>query len=87
MTWRVARSPHTVDLITSMPVEGQLAFLDLLEALEVDPFAVTEPYGLDPHGADDKTVRQGSFGDFGLAVVFVNPVTARISVLSLTWTG
>ncbi|MGW0188133.1 hypothetical protein ACWDV7_20510 [Streptomyces sp. NPDC003362] len=82
MTWRVTRSPHTVDSILALPVEAQLALLDLIEALEVDPYAVTEPYGI-----DDKITRQARFGEHGLMVMLVNPLTERITPLSLIWTG
>ena len=82
MTWRVTRSPHTLDLIEALPLDGQLALLDLIEALEVDPYTATEPYGI-----DDKTVRQAGFGGHGLAVLYVNTYTERITILSLIWTG
>jgi hypothetical protein len=82
VTWHVTRSPHTIDLITALPVEAQLALLDLIEALEVDPYAATEPYGI-----DDKVTRQAGFGAAGLAVMLVNPHTERITLLSLLWTG
>ena len=82
MTWRVTRSPHTVDLILALPVDAQLALLNLIEALEVDPYAATEPYGI-----DDKVTRQAQFGAAGLAVMLVNSYTERITMLSLIWTG
>ncbi|MFI8234919.1 hypothetical protein ACIGDI_39605 [Streptomyces sp. NPDC085900] len=69
-------------MILALPSEGQLALLDLIDALETDPYAVTEPYGI-----DDKITRQALFGGFGLAVLLVNVTTRRITVLSLTWTG
>lgn len=69
-------------MILALPVEGQLALLDLIDALETDPYEVTEPYGI-----DDKITRQALFGGFGLAVLLVNAITRRITVLSLTWTG
>jgi hypothetical protein len=82
VTWRVTRSPHTVDSILALPTEAQLALLDLIDALEVDPYTVTEPYGI-----DDKTTRQARFGAHGLMVMIVNPLTERITPLSLIWTG
>lgn len=83
MNWQLTRSQHTLDMILALPVEGQLALLDLIEALETDPYAVTEPYGI-----DDKITRQALFGrGQGLAVLLVNAITQRITVLSLTWTG
>jgi len=82
VNWHVSRSPHTVDAILGLPVEAQLALLDLIEALEVDPYAVSEPYGI-----DDKITRQASFGDHGLLVMLVNPLTSRITPLSFMWTG
>ena len=80
MTWRLNRSPHTVDRILALPVDAQLAFLDLVDALEVDPYAVTEPYGI-----DDKLTRQAPFGESGILVMLVNPLTERITPLSFTW--
>lgn len=82
MNWHLIRPQHTLDMILALPVEGQLALLDLIEALETDPYAVTEPYGI-----DDKITRQAPFGGFGLAVLLVNATTQRITVLSLTWMG
>jgi hypothetical protein len=83
VNWHFVRSRHTLDMILALPVEGQLAVLDLIEALETDPYAVTEPYGI-----DDKITRQAVFGNgAGLAVLIVNALTQRITVLSLTWTG
>lgn len=82
MTWRLTRSPHTVDSILALPEDAQLALLDLIEAIEVDPYAVTEPYGI-----DDKITRQARFGEHGLMVMLVNPLTERITCLSLIWTG
>ncbi|QFQ94869.1 hypothetical protein F9278_00160 (plasmid) [Streptomyces phaeolivaceus] len=83
MNWHVTRSQHTLDMILALPVEGQLALLDLIEALENDPYPVTEPYGI-----DDKITRQAVFGNgAGLAVLMVNAITQRITVLSLTWAG
>lgn len=83
MKWQLIRSQHTLDMIVALPIEGQLALLDLIEALENDPYEVTEPYGI-----DDKITRQALFGrGSGLAVLFVNAITQRITVLSLTWTG
>lgn len=82
MTWRVTRSPHTVQQILDLPIDAQLALLDLIDALEVDPFAVTEAYGI-----DDKTTRQAGFGRHGLMVMLVNPLTERITPLSFIWTG
>ena len=82
MTWRVTRSPHTVDLILALPVDAQLALLTLIEALEVDPFA-----GSEADGIDDKVTRQAGFGTAGLAVLLVNPYTERVTILSLIWTG
>lgn len=44
---------------------------------------MTEPYGI-----DDKITRQAVFGNgAGLAVLMVNAITQRITVLSLTWAG
>ncbi|MFJ2833579.1 hypothetical protein ACIPC1_39580 [Streptomyces sp. NPDC087263] len=80
--WHVTRSPHTVDMIVQLPVEGQMALLNLIDALETDPYTVTEPYGI-----DDKITRQALFGGYGLAVLIVNAITQRITLLSLTWTG
>ncbi|WP_406485972.1 hypothetical protein [Streptomyces phaeochromogenes] len=82
MNWHISRTPHTVEAILGLPVEAQLALLDLIEALEVDPYAVSEPYGI-----DDKITRQAPFGDHGLLVMLVNPVTGRIIPLSFMWTG
>jgi hypothetical protein len=82
VTWHVTRSPHTLDQILALPTEAQLALLDLIEGLEVDPFAVTEAYGI-----DDKVTRQAAFGAHGLAVMLVNIYTDRITFLSLIWTG
>jgi hypothetical protein len=82
VNWHVSRSPHTIDAILGLPVEAQLALLDLIEALEVDPYAVSEPYGI-----DDKITRQASFGEHGLLVILVNPLTNRITPLSFMWTG
>lgn len=82
MNWHVTRSPHTIDTILGLPVEAQLAVLDLFEALEVDPFAVAVPYGI-----ADKVTYEAPFGDHGLLVMLINPVTARITPLSFTWTG
>lgn len=82
MNWHVSRSPHTIDAILGLPVEAQLALLDLIEALEVDPYAVSEPYGI-----DDKITRQAFFGEHGLLVMLVNPLTSRITPLSFMWTG
>jgi hypothetical protein len=82
VTWRVTRSQHTVDSILALPEDAQLALLDLIEALEVDPYAVSEPYGI-----DDKVTRQARFGQHGLMVMFVNPLTERITPLSFIWTG
>jgi len=82
VTWHVTRSPHTIDQILGLPAEAQLALLDLIEALEVDPFAVSEPYGI-----DDKTTRQARFGEHGLMAMLVNPLTERITPLSFIWTG
>ncbi|MGX1676343.1 hypothetical protein [Streptomyces sp. NPDC055400] len=39
------------------------------------------------YGIDDKVTREAPFGDFGLLVMFVNPLTERITPLSFTWTG
>ncbi|MET7544007.1 hypothetical protein [Streptomyces sp. NPDC005507] len=52
MTWHVSRTPHTVDAILSLPIDAQLAVLDLIEALEAAPYAVSQPYGI-----DDKVTR------------------------------
>jgi hypothetical protein len=82
VTWHVTRSPSTLDSILALPTEAQLALLDLIEALEVDPYMATEAYGI-----DDKVTRQARFGDHGLAVMLVNPITERITMLSLIWTG
>ncbi|MFH8736823.1 hypothetical protein [Streptomyces sp. NPDC017964] len=82
MSWHISRTPHTVDAIVGLPVEAQLALLDLFEALEVDPYAVSEPYGI-----DDKVTREAPFGEYGLLVMLVNPLTERITPLSFTWTG
>jgi len=82
VNWDLVRSQHTLDMILALPTEGQLALLDLIDALETDPYAVTEPYGI-----DDKITRQALFGGFGLAVLLINATTRRITVLSLTWTG
>lgn len=82
MTWHVTRSPHTLELILTLPTEGQLARLDLIDALEVDPCTVTDAYGV-----DNKVTRQAGFGDNGLAVMLVNPITERIAILNLIWTG
>ncbi|WP_199546367.1 hypothetical protein [Streptomyces sp. N35] len=82
MNWHFVRSPHTLDAILALPVDAQLALLDLIDALEVDPYAVSEPFGI-----DDKVTREASFGDFGLLVMFVNPITQKITALSFTWTG
>lgn len=83
MNWQLVRSQHTLDMILALPIEGQLALLELIEALEADPYSVTEPYGI-----DDKITRQALFGrGSGLAVLFVNAITLRITMLSLTWTG
>ncbi|WP_432182579.1 hypothetical protein [Streptomyces sp. NBC_00063] len=82
MTWHVSRTPHTVDAILRLPVDAQLAVLDLIEALEADPYAVSQPYGI-----DDKVTREAAFGDYGLLVMLVNPLTERITPLSFTWTG
>lgn len=84
MTWRFLVTAHTQRTIDGLPFEAQLALLDAIEALEVDPFAVSEPYGI-----DDKTTRQAVYGDQGqgLLVMLVNPLTERITPLSFTWTG
>ncbi|MFD0068171.1 hypothetical protein [Streptomyces sp. NPDC056690] len=82
MSWHISRTPHTVDAIVCLPVEAQLALLDLFEALEVDPYVVSEPYGI-----DDKVTRQAPFGEYGMLVMLVNPLTERITPLSFTWVG
>jgi hypothetical protein len=82
VTWYVHISEHTQHTIDGLPFDAQLGVLDLLEALEVDPYAVTEPYGI-----DDKVTRQGRFGDHGLLVMLINPLTERITPLSFVWTG
>lgn len=82
MTWTFSRTPHTVEQILALPVDAQLALLDLIDALEVDPYAVSEPYGI-----DDKTTREAVFGEHGLLVFLVNPLTMRITPLAFTWVG
>lgn len=80
--WHFSRTEHTVEQILALPVDAQLALLDLIDALEVDPYVVSEPYGI-----DDKTTREAVFGDRGLLVFLVNPLTMRITALAFTWVG
>ena len=82
MDWHFSRTGHALTQILALPVEAQLALLDLIDALEVDPYAVSEPYGI-----DDKLTREASFGTSGLLVMFVNPATMRITPLSFAWAG
>ncbi|WP_329580081.1 hypothetical protein [Streptomyces sp. NBC_01361] len=82
MSWHISRTSHTIDAIVGLPAEAQVALLDLFETLEVDPYAVSESYGI-----DDKVTREAPFGDYGLLVMLVNPLTERITPLSFTWTG
>ncbi|MDQ8707548.1 hypothetical protein RCO28_34520 [Streptomyces sp. LHD-70] len=82
MNWRISRTEHTMQAILDLPVDAQLALLDLFDALEADPYAVTEP-----HGIDDKLTREAAFGEYGLLVMFVNPLTMRITPLSFMWAG
>ncbi|MFE2738818.1 hypothetical protein [Streptomyces sp. NPDC059349] len=82
MSWQFTVTEHTQRNIDSLPFEAQLALIMLIDALEIDPYAVSEPYGI-----DDKVTREAVFGDYGLLVMFVNPLTERITPLSFTWTG
>ncbi|WP_329127181.1 hypothetical protein [Streptomyces sp. NBC_01465] len=83
MTWSFHVSDHTQQQIESLPLEGQFALLDLIDALEADPFTVVEPYGI-----ADKVMWQATFGSgAGLLVMFINMLTGRITPISFTWAG
>lgn len=80
--WKFLRTPHTVDQIVGLPAEARLAALELIDALEIDPYAITSPYG-----EDDGLTRAASFGDWGTMVILCNPITRRITLLTVVWTG
>jgi hypothetical protein len=82
VSWHFHVTDHTQRTIDSLPFEAQFALMDLIDALEIDPYAVSEPYGI-----DDKITREAPFGSAGLLVMLVNPLTERITPLSFTWTG
>ncbi|MGW8688666.1 hypothetical protein ACWGNN_48325 [Streptomyces sp. NPDC055817] len=46
------------------------------------PYAVSEPYGI-----DYKVTREAPFGECGVLVMLVNPLTERITPLSFPWVG
>lgn len=46
------------------------------------PYAVSGPYGI-----DDKVTREAPFGEYGMLVMLVNPLTERITPLSFPWVG
>ncbi|OMI34427.1 hypothetical protein [Streptomyces sparsogenes] len=80
MTWNFSRSPHTLDMIGGLPLEGQMALFDLIDRLEADPLAGTEPYG-----EDDGMTRQAVFGGFGIIVFWASQATKRITPLQINW--
>lgn len=82
MTWHFNRSPHTLDLIGALPIEGQFALLDLIERLEQDPEPIIYPYGI-----DDGLTRTAVFGDHsqGLIVLLVNADTGLITPVQINW--
>lgn len=78
--WRFSRSPHTLDMIGSLPLEGQLAVMDLIDKLEEDPDFNTQPYGEDTGGSiRTRTATTGSI----IAVVLINDTTRRITLLQI----
>ncbi|WP_435058461.1 hypothetical protein [Streptomyces sp. bgisy060] len=82
MSWTFVRSPHTIDQLVGLPVEARGAALDLIDRLETDPYAHSVPYG-----EDDGLTRQSWFADWGTMVVLCNPITRRITLLSIVWTS
>lgn len=82
MSWSFVYSPHTVDQLSGLPEAARHAALELFDRLEEDPYAHTVPYG-----EDDGLTRQGWFGMWGTLVVLCNPVTRRITLLSVVWTS
>ncbi|MDJ0465047.1 hypothetical protein [Streptomyces sp. H27-C3] len=80
--WTFLRGPHTIDQIAGLPVDARLAALSLIDDLEGDPYAVTAPFG-----EDDGLTRAASFGEWGTMVILCNPITKRITLLSVVWTS
>jgi hypothetical protein len=70
-------------MISGLPLEGQLALMDYIDQLEVDPIAATAPWG-----EEDEITREGVFGNgLGLISLFVNRETGRITPLQINWVG
>ncbi|MFF4531572.1 hypothetical protein ACFY1P_20165 [Streptomyces sp. NPDC001407] len=80
--WTFHLSPHTLDQITGLPEDARSAALDLVDRLEADPYRHSVPFG-----QDDGMTREASFGSWGTMVVLCNPLTRRITMLAVAWTG
>ncbi|WP_206314574.1 hypothetical protein [Streptomyces coryli] len=80
MSWSWKIGPHDFDTISALPSEAQPPLLELIDALEADPYALSEPYGI-----DDGVTRQATFGDVGVLVFMANPRTERLTPLSIVW--
>jgi hypothetical protein len=66
-------------MIAGLPLEGQYALFDLVGRLREaeDPYALSEPYGI-----DDGVTRQASFGH-GIAVFLFSADDRRMTLIQI----
>ncbi|WP_328888334.1 hypothetical protein [Streptomyces sp. NBC_00316] len=61
MSWSWRIGPHDFDTIAALPLEAHGPLREALDALELDPYGASEPYGV-----DDGVTREARFGAVGI---------------------